>query len=230
MTNNKSQDGDLNTLPRPDRGESKVKPQPLGKVSQIKTSLSDPHNRGRTVILLAFESGLKLVYKPKDLGLEVAWNQFLDWCNHQNQLLDFKVIQVLNDRDYGWVEYVEHQPCTDLAAVVRFYQRAGMLLCLIYALRGTDFHHQNLIASGEYLVPIDIETLLHHEANPSENSPMAQAFESDSMQLFWNSVLRTGLLPRWDFSVDKGIAYDISGLGSIHSQQAPQKSATVASH
>ncbi len=209
--------------PSPDRRESNPGTQPLGKVSQIQTSLSDPHNQGRTVILLTFESGLKLVYKPKDLGLEVAWNQFLDWCNHQSQLLDLKVIQVLNQQGYGWVEYVEHQPCTDEAAVERFYQRAGMLLCLIYALRGTDCHHENLIASGSHLVLIDMETLLHHEANLIENSPIAQAFESDSMQQFWGSVLRTGLLPRWDFSADKRIAYDISGLGSTDSQQAPRK-------
>ncbi|MDJ0594891.1 MAG: type 2 lanthipeptide synthetase LanM family protein [Pleurocapsa sp. MO_226.B13] len=269
MTNNKSQDGDVESLQQPqntessppsppslggtrfqsppelgdlggknlrdetqetyvytvglDRGKSKAEPKPLGKVSQIKASLSDSHNQGRSVILLTWESGLKLVYKPKDLGLEVAWNQFLHWCNHQSPLLDLKVIQVLNQQDYGWVEYVEHQPCTDEAAVERFYRRAGMLLCLIYALRGTDCHHENLIASGEHLVLIDTETLLHHEANAIENSPMAQALESDSMQLFWDSVLRTGLLPRWDFSDDKRIAYDISGLGSIDFQQADRK-------
>ena len=223
VRSNKSQDEYVKTIPRPNRRESNAEPQPLGKVSEIKASLSDPHNQGRTVILLTWESGLKLVYKPKDLGLEVAWNQFLDWCNHQSQLLELKVIQVLNQQDYGWVEYVEHQPCTDEAAVERFYRRAGMLLSLIYALRGTDCHQENLIASGEHLVLIDTETLLHHEANPIENSPIAQALESDSLQLFWDSVLRTGLLPRWDFSVDKRIAYDISGLGSTHSQQAPRK-------
>lgn len=223
ITSNKSQDRDIESLPSPDRGEPNPEPQPLGKVSQIKASLSDPHNHGRTVILLTWESRLKLVYKPKNLGLEVAWNHFLDWCNNQNQLLDLKVIQVLNQQDYGWVEYVEHQPCTDQAAVERFYRRAGMLLCLIYALRGTDCHHENLIASGEHLVLIDTETLLHHQANPIENSPMTQAEKKNSMQLFWDSVLRTGLLPRWDLSDDKRIAYDVSGLGSSHSQQAPRK-------
>ncbi|MDJ0590935.1 MAG: type 2 lanthipeptide synthetase LanM family protein [Pleurocapsa sp. MO_226.B13] len=195
----------------------------LDKVSEITTSLSDPHNRGRTVILLTFESGLKLVYKPKDLGLEVAWNQFLAWCNQESQLLDLKVIQVLNRDGYGWVEYVEHQPCKDEAAVKRFYQRAGMLLCLIYALRGTDCHHENLIASGEHFVMIDMETLLHHEANLIENSPAAQELELESVQQFWDSVLRTGLLPRWFFSADNRIAYDISGLGSSDPQQSPQK-------
>ncbi|MBW4574204.1 MAG: type 2 lantipeptide synthetase LanM family protein [Aphanothece sp. CMT-3BRIN-NPC111] len=195
----------------------------LGKVDKIQTSLSDPHKRGRTVIVLTFESELKLIYKPKDLGLEVAFNQFLNWCNQHSQLLDFKVIQVLNRDSYGWVEYVEHQPCSDEAAAERFYQRAGMLLCVLYALRGTDCHYENLIASGEHLVLIDMETLLHHEANLIENSPSVQAFETTAAQQLWDSVLRTGLLPRWDFSADRRIAYDISGLGSTDPQQAPQK-------
>ncbi|MDF5709609.1 MAG: type 2 lanthipeptide synthetase LanM family protein [Nostoc sp. S4] len=195
----------------------------LGKVSEIQTSLSDPHKRGRTVILLTFESGLKLVYKPKDLGLEVAYNQFLDWCNQHSQLLDFKVIQVLNRENYGWVEYITHQPCNDAAAIERFYQRSGMLLCVLYALRGTDCHHENLIANGEHLVLVDMETLLHHEANLIENSPNAAESETTAEQQFWESVLRTGLLPRWDFSSDRRIAYDVSGLGSTDSQKVPHK-------
>lgn len=195
----------------------------LGKIAEIQTSLSDPHKRGRSVILLTFESGLKLVYKPKDLGLEVSFNQFLNWCNQHSQLLDFKVIQVLNQKSYGWVEYVEYQPCADEAAAERFYQRAGMLLCVLYALRGTDCHCENLIASGEHLVLIDMETLLHHEANLIENSPFIQDFETAAAQHLWDSVLRTGMLPRWDFSSDRRVAYDISGLGSSDSQPAPRR-------
>ncbi|MFN6514132.1 MAG: type 2 lanthipeptide synthetase LanM family protein [Nostoc sp. CreGUA01] len=196
---------------------------PLGKVAEIQTSLSDPHKQGRTVILLTFESGLKLVYKPKDLGMEVGFNQFLDWCNQHSQLLNFKVIQVLNRNNYGWVEYVEHQACIDETAAERFYQRAGMLLCVLYALRGTDCHHENLIASGEHLVLIDTETLLHHEANLIENSPDMEDSEANAEQQLGNSVLRSGLLPRWDFSSDRRVAYDVSGLGSTDPQQAPQK-------
>ncbi|BAY28958.1 lanthionine synthetase C family protein [Nostoc carneum NIES-2107] len=194
-----------------------------GKVAAVQTSLSDPHNRGRSVILLTFESGLKLVYKPKDLQLEAAFNKFLTWCNQHSQLLNFKIIQVLNRDNYGWVEYVEHQPCDDEAAAARFYQRAGMLLCVIYVLRGTDCHYENLIASGEHLVLLDMETLLHHEAKAIENSPDAQEWETNAMQQFWNSVLRTGLLPRWEFSGDRTVAYDISGLGSTALQQSPRK-------
>ncbi len=64
---------------------------PVGNVAAIQASLSDPHNHGRTVMLLTFESGLKLVYKPKDSGLEVAWNRLLTWCNQQRQQAPYQM-------------------------------------------------------------------------------------------------------------------------------------------
>ena len=170
-------------VPKPKSLPSKPRsPIPTGKVEGI---------------LLTLASGLKLAgKKPKDLGLEVTFNQFLDWCNQHSQLLDFKVIQVLNRDGYGWVEYVEHQPCLDEVAAERLYQRVGMLLCVLYALRATDCHREDLIASSEHLVLIDMETLLHHEANLIEISPFIQEFEQPAAQHLWDSVLRTGLLPR----------------------------------
>ncbi|MEQ8463878.1 type 2 lanthipeptide synthetase LanM family protein [Coleofasciculus sp. E1-EBD-02] len=195
----------------------------LGKVTEIKPSLSDPHNRGRSVLALTFESGLKLIYKPKDLGLEVAFNQFLSWCNQHGVPLTFKVLKVLNRQGYGWVEYVDHLPCEDEAAAQRFYERAGILLCLLYALGGTDCHYENLISSGEHLVLIDLETLMHHEANPMSDSPEAVEAETTINQQVWDSVLCSGLLPRWEFTQDYRIAYDVSGLGSVDPQQVPRR-------
>ena len=193
----------------------------LGKVIDIQANLSDPHKQGRCVIALTFESELKLIYKPKDFGLEVAYNQFLEWCNQQGVPLPFKVLKLINCSTYGWMEYVEHLPCEDEAAAQRFYQRAGMLLCLLYVLGGTDCHYENLIASGESLVLVDMETVMHHEAKKVESSSEATAL-MPIYQQFWDSVLRTALLPRWIFSQDKRIAYDISGLGSAELQLLPE--------
>lgn len=211
----------------------------LGKVTEIRSSLSDAHNQGRSVIIFAFESGLKLVYKPRSVDLEAAYNQFLDWCNRQskntsflllkrnqeNISLPFKVLKVLNCQGYGWIEYVEHLPCEDELAVQRFYQRAGMLLCLLYIIRGTDCHHENLIASGEYPVLVDVETLMHHQRRTMAHSLSRVESESSEHQLFKNSVLRTALLPYWDFDKDHSIIYDLSGLGSTTPQQIPRRSA-----
>lgn len=189
--------------------------QSLGKVIQIQTALSDPHNQHRCVHSLTFESGLKLIYKPKDLATEVAYTQLLDWCNQQGILLPFKVIKICNRHTHGWVEYVEHKPCENEAEAQRFYQRTGMLLCLLYALRVVDCHRENLIAHGEHFVLIDMETLMHHEAKPMADFPEMTAAQTSVDELFWDSVLKVGLLPRWEFSKDGKLAYDISALGSF---------------
>lgn len=199
----------------------------LGKAIEIEPSLSDPHNLGKTVISLKFESGLKLVYKPKSLGIEVAYTEFLNWCNHQGVPLLFKVLKVCDRQTYGWVEYVEHLPCQDEEAVERFYRRSGMLLCLLYALRVVDCHRENLIASGEHLVLIDMETLMHQEVNPIAELPEATEAETSVGLQFADSVLRTGLLPRWEFSKNNRLAVDNSALGSIEPESGNQIPANV---
>jgi len=186
-----------------------------GQVVAIEWNISDPHNRGRSVMALTFASGLKLIYKPRGLGLEAAYFQLLTWCNQQKVLLPFKILKVINCITHGWMEYVEHLPCEDTAAAQRYYQRAGMLLCLLYALQGTDCHQENLIASGEHPVLVDLETLLQPEAR--EIDPKIEEVggaQYQANQQFFDSVLRTGLLPRWEFGL-RGKAEDISGLGGI---------------
>uniref|UniRef100_B8HL08 Lanthionine synthetase C family protein n=1 Tax=Cyanothece sp. (strain PCC 7425 / ATCC 29141) TaxID=395961 RepID=B8HL08_CYAP4 len=190
----------------------------LGQVIEIEPCLSDRHERGKTVTALRFASGLRLIYKPKNLDLDLAYYQFLTWCNQQAFSPSFKVLKVLSRNDHGWVEYVEHYPCEDEVAVQRFYQRAGMLLCIIYFLRGTDCHQENLIASGEYPVLIDTESLLHPKVKPIDQSLEAMKRQSSENFKFWESVLQTRLLPYWE--VVKQNSYglqDTSGLGSSFS-------------
>lgn len=202
----------------------------LGRVGNIKTNLSDAHHQGRSVIALTFESGLQLVYKPKNLSLETSFIQLLAWCNErftkekqdsEESLIPFKVLKILNRDLYGWIEYVEHCACQDEISAQRYHIRAGMLLCLLYLLGSTDCHYENLIANGEYPVLVDMETVIHHEAKLMEAVPTktANLMAKDFMM---DSVLRTGLLPVWQFSNDRSIAYDLSAFGSVEAQSTPE--------
>lgn len=190
----------------------------LGEVTEIQPNLSDAHHQGRTVMALTFASGLKLVYKPRCLSLDIAYNQLLAWLNQQGSPLPWRVLKVVDRHTHGWVEYVEPSPCQSEAAAQRFYQRSGMLLCLLHGLRTNDCHYENLIASGEHPVLIDAETLLHPEAKPMQTTAK-DAILRPIYQKFWDSVLRTGLLPRWTFNGRS--SYDISGLGSVDPQPLP---------
>ncbi|MGJ5675412.1 MAG: type 2 lanthipeptide synthetase LanM family protein [Nostochopsis sp.] len=187
----------------------------LEQVADVQTDLSDRHHGGRSVMIVTFASGLKLVYKPKNLGIEQAYVKLLAWLNEHNVPLPFKLFQVLNRSGYGWVEFIESFPCKEEEESKLYYQRAGMLLCLVYLLDSTDLHHENIIASGEHPVLIDLETLMHpwvQEVEKHEENNKGVKFLAN--QQIWYSVLRTALLPQWQFGYN-GQPYDVSGLGGV---------------
>ncbi len=184
----------------------------LGTVVDVTPGLSDPHRHGRSVIAARFASGLKLIYKPRDIGIEAAYNKLLAWLNEQGMTPAFKVLKVLNRPTHGWVEFVEQLPCRTEEEAALYYHRAGMLMGLLYALHGSDCHDGNLIACGPHPVLIDLEVLL----NPTIAEEI-QDDDRDSVQIlaaqqFRNSVLTSGLLPIWNRAPD-GTAYDVSGFG-----------------
>lgn len=192
----------------------------LGEVVGLRPSLSDPHRGGRGVVALALSSGRKLVYKPKDMGMEAAYFRLLEWLNERDAPLPFKVLEVLDRSTHGWVEFAEQVPCRDENEARRYHERAGMLLCLFYALEVTDCHYENIVASGEHPVLIDAETLMHHRARgpiPFDGED-AYALAGDQ---FGRSVLRTGLLPRWELAEDERTAYHVSGLGQVDEDERP---------
>src|SRR5205823_14911181 len=77
----------------------------LGKVTEIEPALSDTHAGRRTVMGLTFASGVRLVYKPRSVGMEEAYSRLLHWCNAQGASPPFKVLAVLKRANYGWIEF-----------------------------------------------------------------------------------------------------------------------------
>ena len=188
----------------------------LGCVSELQTLLSDRHNRGRSVIAATFESGLKLIYKPRDISSEAYWFDLLDWVNENGAPLNLKRLRCIRGSGYGWVEFVEHESCSDEGQAKNFYLRAGMLLALVYVLGGCDFHYENLIANGEHPVLVDLETIMHH--TPLENS-LGVNLDYTIDHPYYESVLRTSFLPRW-YIGEGNRAVDISALGAVHEQES----------
>ena len=122
--------------------------------------LSDPHRGGRQVFAVTFANGRRLIYKPKDMGIDVAYNALLTWLNAAGAPITLRPLLVLDRQTHGWVECADPAPCADRAAVTRYYHRAGALMCLVHLLQGSDCHAENLIAAGEDPVLVDCETLL----------------------------------------------------------------------
>lgn len=165
----------------------------------------DPHQGGRTVLILTFADGRRLVYKPRPLDLHGHFNELVEWLDGHTGL-GLRTAAVLPRDGYGWMAYVQHRPCPGLAAVRRFYQRQGALLALLYVLDGTDMHYENLIADADQPVLVDVETLFH-----PTNRLESLAGADPAIDAFARSVFRTALLPTMLVG-DQG-SFDISGLG-----------------
>jgi type 2 lantibiotic biosynthesis protein LanM len=175
-------------------------------VERISGMLSDPHRGGRNVKIVGFASGLRVVYKPRNLAIDAAWFGLTEWMGQRTGLA-LQSPRVLNRSEWGWAEFIPHEPCNDIEAVERFYRRAGHLLCLMYVTASTDFHDENVVARGEFPVPIDLETVF----NPD---PFTQGEETAATIQFRDSVRETIMLPNWVEMSGQNDATDISALGS----------------
>lgn len=187
-------------------------------VVNVEQNLGDVHNKGQSVSILTIMSdddAIKLVYKPKDLVIEKKYNDLIDCFNKNSSLESFMSIRVLPVHEYGYCEFVEHSLCKNEEEVAQFYWNTGRLLALLYILRCTDCHKENIIACGAHPVLLDVETLLESRIvdQVSEPSSGKDRDLNDIQQRISESVLQTGLLPYWD-NVDKAkYPVDVSVLG-----------------
>src|ERR1700722_2459831 len=135
-----------------------------GPLVRVQGGSGDTHRGGRSVIVLSFASGAQIVYKPRSLAIEAHFQQLLGWLNKRGAEPAFRPLKILERRDHGWSEYAAAAPCSSAVEVARFYQRQGSYLAILYALEASDFHCENLIASGEHPQLIDLEALFHPRA------------------------------------------------------------------
>ena len=181
------------------------------RVTKIEGDLSDPHNSGHSVQIVSFEDGSRIVYKPKDLRLDVAWYALVERLNRAEPPLELKAVRTISRDGYGWTEFIDHAGCADQQGCQRFFRRAGAWLALFHCFAANDMHQENMIAAGDHPVPIDLETILQAPAEEHKaQDPEAQAFDA-AMETVANSVMMVGLLPAYGRSPDNNI-FAIGGM------------------
>ncbi|MFG2310746.1 type 2 lanthipeptide synthetase LanM family protein [Streptomyces sp. NPDC048566] len=164
---------------------------------------------GRTVAVLRFACGERLVYKPRPLALHQSWNALLAWYRGILPGLAPAALAVLPRDGYGWAEFVPASPCADAGEVEAFYRRQGALLALCYAIDAVDLHCENVIAGAGQPVVVDVETLFHPAWRPRTDHG-----DDPALAALNDSVARTGLLP-WLMDIEAG-QVDISAFGAGH--------------
>ncbi|MEV0731948.1 type 2 lanthipeptide synthetase LanM family protein [Polymorphospora sp. NPDC050346] len=195
--------------------------QGLADVAEVGFGAGDTHRGGRTVAVVTFTDGRKIVYKPRNLGVERHFNQVLDWLNTHGLRHPLRLLTVLDRGEYGWVEHVAVTSCQDEAQVGRFFWRQGAYLALFYALRGSDLHLENVIAAGEHPVIIDLEAIFQVPARTNDEALSLAVGEAP--RAVRESVLRIGLLPERVITSDANGIYDadVSGISGGGGQLSP---------
>src|SRR5262245_45020120 len=181
------------------------------RVAKIEGDFSDPHNDGRSVRIVSFVDGLRAVYKPKDLRLDIAWHKLVERLNRDGAPIELRAVRAIAPDGYGWTEFVDHSEYANREGDKQFFRRAGAWLALFHCFVANDMHQENTIAAGEHPVPIDLETILQSTAEGQEaSSPEAQAFDAATDKLA-NSVMMVGLLPAYGRSPDNKV-FAIGGM------------------
>jgi type 2 lantibiotic biosynthesis protein LanM len=188
-----------------------------GSLIGLDTGAGDTHRSGRSVAILHFSSGFRLVYKPRSLSLDQHFQELLAWVNALGIAQPLRTLTILEAGNHGWVEFVQEHGCSTQEEVKHFYERQGSYLALLYALDATDFHHENILAAGEHPVLVDLEALFH--SHLGEKKP---GVEDSAARSIGYSVQRTGLLPARMQLEDGGAGLDISGLGGWGGQLTPR--------
>jgi len=190
-------------------------------LKHINLNFSDWHDGNKSVAVLEFQSGKKIVYKPRRLDSLEWFNDFLEYFNQKKRSLDCYVMTFLNLEKSGFVEYIYHKECDNPKCLNKFYEKIGVILCFLYFFEGKDMHFENIIAHDGYPVLIDLEMLVSNKVAHVE-SKSKDSIYFKAMNIISNSVLGTGLLPDFQISVDKS-TYDISGIGIDKIQETSAK-------
>jgi type 2 lantibiotic biosynthesis protein LanM len=191
--------------------------QPIGPVESVEAGMGDRHHGGRRVLVLVFGGGRKVVYKPRDLGLEAAYHRFLGWASGEG--LDVTPpLRVLEREGYGWVEFAAQGGFQDLEDVRQYYRRAGALMCLAHVLRGRDLHMENVVASVAGPQLVDTEMLVQPE--PAGVGVLPGSRDARGAGEGRPSCLETGLLSMFQRD-NEGAMFDIGGLRGAGGGRAP---------
>src|SRR5262249_20332977 len=162
-------------------------------LAQLCADLSDRHHGGQTVIQCILRTGDRIVYKPRTVKPEAAFFKFVAALNGSALTLKLKVLRTFDRTTYGWMESVSPQACVTNDEVARFYRRAGMLLCVLHVLATTDIHSENVIASGEHPVVVDLETLLNESLQErSQRVELAERPSEDDQASVLPASFRNG--------------------------------------
>lgn len=193
---------------------------PCREIRRIGGGSSDGHRHGKRVLLLELDNGEKLVYKPRNMSVDEAYEVFLQWV-FENIDMTCWWYRVWDRGEYGWCQWVSSFPCVSREELSRYYYRNGVLLCVSYLLGSEDMHFENLIAHGEYPVIVDLEMAV------GSRGTIRTEGMSYTERFYQESVLQTGILPLYTWN-EEGEGVNVGAVNGQGGQLIPVVMPVVA--
>lgn len=175
-------------------------------IEEIEIDKGDSHQSGKTVAVLLLSNKTKIIYKPRNMKIVEAYNELIELFNKASNTLDMYIYESAIFDDFAFETIVKKVKCRDIKQVEKFYERFGQLISIMYVIKGTDLHMENVIACGEYPVVVDLETLIQQKLPVDFGETAAAKVAEEKLN---NLVSNTALLPEKNFSID----VDLSALG-----------------
>lgn len=190
-----------------------------GRVRTMEIGLSDPHEGGRSVVRVQFEHGHDVYYKPRPVDHELLLIAIQHRLAGELRLNRDCMPWVMARSGYGWMSKANHAPLNHSQAAELYYERMGTTLAFAHILCGTDLHHENVVAAGDQPVIIDAEAFFYPGYGTLQELLGGAAHTVAMTDWICQSVLMTGLLPRWELEGD--VAFDVSATGATQDTRLP---------
>ncbi|QFQ29000.1 type 2 lanthipeptide synthetase LanM family protein [Bacillus thuringiensis] len=155
------------------------------RITGLSFNQGDVHLDGRASTIV-YIGNRKVLFKPRKADMEKVYRHVVELYNAKCKSAN-KIICPNNYyfKDRHWVDFIEHEDCTNNEMIKAFYHNIGVQLAIIYAMNGSDFHCENMIATKQNSIFVDMECLFDREyLNDNVNK-----------NLLKNSVLKTHIIP-----------------------------------
>ncbi|MDO5099781.1 MAG: type 2 lanthipeptide synthetase LanM, partial [Corynebacterium sp.] len=125
------------------------------RIKDIKLNLGDSHS-GKTVALVEFENGHRVLYKPHSLQTDVGYFRFIEILSELIGLKELKACPVIDKGKYGWAMHIGDD------ALTRFSNpnALGEFAAVLKTLSVSDVHFENVRFQNGIPVLVDTETIL----------------------------------------------------------------------
>ncbi|MDO4478713.1 MAG: DUF4135 domain-containing protein [Lachnospiraceae bacterium] len=132
----------------------------MPRIARVTAFGSDRHNGGRSVHMIIFENGRRVVYKPHHAAIDRAFRKWMAFMAEKADERPFVLPEAVDTKRGSFVTFVQDKPLERQEDAAEYFRRMGFLMGVVYTLNGNDLHAENIMAVGKEPVIIDLETMI----------------------------------------------------------------------